>query len=144
MKKMSKFKMGVAGILLLLLTVIFIRAHGSYDYQMQNLQVLDIDATNLPENVNIVFYKEDCPYCQAAEKPVIFASKFSYYDTVFVDLGTVRGQQLKNILDVKYASSDVKIRKGKTKIYLTAKKVNSKYQPTHQPWFGNIAKAFWR
>lgn len=79
------------------------------------------------ENANLIFFKDDCPYCKAAEKTVIKAAKESEFPTFFIDLNSPGGQTLKVKYNVKYAATLVTIRNGKTRNELYSTKTKGKY-----------------
>lgn len=81
------------------------------------------------QNINLVFYKNDCPYCKAAEKDVFSSSKKNSFPTFFIDLDTEEGQILKMKYGVKYASTIVSIRTGSVELFLYAKKEDGKFVP---------------
>lgn len=79
------------------------------------------------ENANLIFFKDDCPYCSAAEQTIVKTSNKSKYPAFFVDLDTPEGQALKVKYNVKYASTIVIIRKGKSRNELYSTKIQGKY-----------------
>ena len=79
------------------------------------------------ENANLIFFKDDCPYCSAAEQTIVKTSYKSKYPAFFVDLDTPEGQALKVKYNVKYASTIVIIRKGKSRNELYSTKIQGKY-----------------
>lgn len=80
------------------------------------------------KNVNIVFYKDGCPYCEAAKEPLREESKESEVPTFFVNIETKEGQELKKSFGVKYAATLVVIRDGKQQELIYAEKKNGQYQ----------------
>lgn len=78
-------------------------------------------------NSNLIFFKDDCPYCKAAEQIVVTASHRSEFPTFFIDLNSPEGQALKVKYNVKYASTIVTIRNGKTRNELYSTKIKGKY-----------------
>ena len=68
------------------------------------------DTTN--NNVNIVFYKEGCPYCQAGMSKIKNEAKNSNVTTFYVDGSTTEGKTLAKRLGVTKAATIVKIRNG--------------------------------
>lgn len=79
------------------------------------------------ENANLIFFKDDCPYCSVAEQIIVKTSYKSKYPAFFVDLDTPEGQALKVKYNVKYASTIVIIRKGKSRNELYSTKIQGKY-----------------
>ena len=76
--------------------------------------------TVLDQNVNLVFYKKDCPYCQVGKSVVIDAANKGSYPTFYIDTQTEEGQKLVEKYQVEKAATIIKIRKGKIKKYLYA------------------------
>lgn len=74
----------------------------------------------LDQNVNLVFYKKDCPYCQVGKSVVVDASNKGSYPTFYIDTQTEEGQKLVEKYQVEKAATIIKIRKGKIKKYLYA------------------------
>lgn len=76
--------------------------------------------TVLDQNINLVFYKKDCPYCQVGKSVVVDAANKGSYPTFYIDTQTEEGQKLVEKYQVEKAATIVKIRKGKIKKYLYA------------------------
>lgn len=81
------------------------------------------------QNVNLVFYKNNCPYCRAAKKEVVETSKKNDFPTFFIDLDTEEGQIIKMKYGVRYAATIVSIRSGNAESFLYAKKERDKFIP---------------
>lgn len=79
-------------------------------------------------NANLIFFKDDCPYCKAAEQTVLKAGNESEFPTFFIDLNSPEGQTLKVKYNVKYAATLVTIRNGKTRNELYSTKIKGKYK----------------
>lgn len=82
--------------------------------------------TVMKGNYNLVFYKDNCPYCEVAESKVSRAVDHSKYPSYYIDIESKDGQLLKNLYGVEYASTIVSIRDGKGKLALYAKKDKNK------------------
>lgn len=95
-------------------------------YEQQLNQDIFLQAV-VNENANLIFFKDDCPYCSAAEQTIVKTSYKSKYPAFFVDLDTPEGQALKVKYNVKYASTIVIIRKGKSRNELYSTKIQGKY-----------------
>ena len=76
--------------------------------------------TVLDQNVNLVFYKKDCPYCQVGKSVVVDAANKGSYPTFYIDTQTEEGQKLVEKYQVEKAATIIKIRKEKIKKYLYA------------------------
>ncbi len=76
----------------------------------------------IDENVNLVFYKVGCPYCQAGKKAVITTAEKSAYPTFYINVESEEGQVLVKKYQVKKAASLVTIRNGQSHLYLYAAK----------------------
>ncbi|MCQ9212383.1 MULTISPECIES: thioredoxin [unclassified Streptococcus] len=74
------------------------------------------------QNLQLVFYKRTCPYCQVAKKVVLKSTQVSPYTTFFVDVETDEGQGLVRLFQVKKAATIVRIRKGKVTLFHYARK----------------------
>ncbi|WP_303267602.1 thioredoxin family protein [Streptococcus vestibularis] len=74
------------------------------------------------QNVNLVFYRKNCPYCQAGKSAVIEAAKNVQHTTFYINVETKDGQELVKRYDVFKAATMVVIREGKAKSYRYAKK----------------------
>lgn len=66
------------------------------------------------ENINIVFYKKGCPYCEAGMSKIKSEAKDSDVTTFYVDVESEDGQVLVKRFDVKKAPAIVMIRDGKS------------------------------
>lgn len=93
-------KIFLFGIFLILICVIYFldinKSKTTLNEQQLNQEIFLQAAVN--GNANLIFFKDDCPYCSAAEQTIVKASKKSKYPAFFVDLDTPEGQALK----VKY------------------------------------------
>ena len=119
-------KLAVGAILIIL--VVSLAVLGGYRVYKDHL-ILDYDShltqkeyqnTVLDQNVNLVFYKKDCPYCQVGKSVVVDAANKGSYPTFYIDTQTEEGQKLVEKYQVEKAATIVKIRKGKIKKYLYA------------------------
>ena len=95
------------------------KAHFILDYD-PHLTQKEYQNTVLDQNVNLVFYKKDCPYCQVGKSVVVDASNKGSYPTFYIDTQTEEGQKLVEKYQVEKAATIIKIRKGKIKKYLYA------------------------
>ncbi|MCO4677160.1 hypothetical protein Si006_01270 [Streptococcus infantarius subsp. infantarius] len=64
------------------------------------------------EDVNIVFYKKGCPYCEAGMRKIKHEAKQSNVTTFFVNVDTTDGQALTSRFDVVKAPTIVTIHDG--------------------------------
>lgn len=64
------------------------------------------------ENVNIVFYKKGCPYCEAGMSKIKSEAKRSDVTTFYVDVESPDGVKLVNRFGVAKASTLIMIRNG--------------------------------
>ena len=88
-----------------------------YDHHLTQKEYQNIV---LDQNVNLVFYKKDCPYCQVGKSVVVDAANKGSYPTFYIDTQTEEGQKLVEKYQVEKAATIIKIRKGKIKKYLYA------------------------
>ena len=93
--------------------------HFILDYD-SNLTQKEYQNTVLDQNVKLVFYKKDCPYCQVGKSVVVEAANKGSYPTFYIDTQTEEGQKLVEKYQVEKAATIIKIRKGKIKKYLYA------------------------
>lgn len=84
----------------------------SSDYHSELTAKVYNDTVN--ENVNIVFYKKGCPYCEAGMSKIKSEAKQSDVTTFYVDVNSMDGQVLTSRFDVEKAPAIVKIRDGKS------------------------------
>ena len=119
-------KLAVGAILVIL--VVSLAVLGVYRVYKDHF-ILDYDPhftqkeyqnTVLDQNVNLVFYKKDCPYCQVGKSVVVEAANKGSYPTFYIDTQTEEGQKLVEKYQVEKAPTIIKIRKGKIKKYLYA------------------------
>lgn len=117
----------VLGIILVIVLVTLAvlggyRLHKDYfilDYD-PHLTQKEYQNTVLDQNVNLVFYKKNCPYCQVGKSVVEDAANKGSYPTFYIDTQTEEGQKLVEKYQVENAATIIKIRKGKIKKYLYA------------------------
>lgn len=84
----------------------------SSDYHSELTAKAYNDTVN--ENINIVFYKKGCPYCEAGMSKIKSEAKQSDVTTFYVDVESEDGQVLTSRFDVEKAPAIVKIRDGKS------------------------------
>ena len=122
----SNIKLALGAILaILLVSLAVLGGYGVYkdhfilDYD-SHLTQKEYQNTVLDQNVNLVFYKKDCPYCQVGKSVVVEAANKGSYPTFYIDTQTEEGQKLVEKYQVEKAATIIKIRKGKIKKYLYA------------------------
>lgn len=122
----SNIKLALGAILaILLVSLAVLGGYGVYkdhfilDYD-SHLTQKEYQNTVLDQNVNLVFYKKDCPYCQVGKSVVVDAANKGSYPTFYIDTQTEEGQKLVEKYQVQKAATIIKIRKGKIKKYLYA------------------------
>lgn len=79
-------------------------------------------AAVVDQNVNLVFYKSGCPYCEAGKQAVISAAEKSAYPTFYINVESEKGQVLVKKYQVKKAATIVTLRDGKQQLSLYATK----------------------
>lgn len=119
-------KLAVGAILVILFVSLAVlggyrmyKDHFILDYD-SHLTQKEYQDTVLDQNVNLVFYKKDCPYCQVGKSVVVDAANRGSYPTFYINTQTEEGQKLVEKYQVEKAATIVKIRKGKIKKYLYA------------------------
>ena len=122
----SNIKLALGAILaILLVSLAVLGGYGVYkdhfilDYD-SHLTQKEYQNTVLDQNVNLVFYRKDCPYCQVGKSVVVDAANKGSYPTFYIDIQTEEGQKLVEKYQVEKAATIIKIRKGKIKKYLYA------------------------
>ncbi|HFV0230974.1 TPA: thioredoxin [Streptococcus agalactiae] len=116
----SKLFLGtLAAVVVILFTVIGIQTTWSTyvvkDYNKHLSGQVYVDAA-VNQNVNLVFYRNGCPYCKAGKKAVITVTEKSSYPTFYVDVESKDGQLLVEKYHVDKAATLVTIRDGKSKL----------------------------
>ena len=119
-------KLGLS-LALTILVIVFAAIGGRYtwnefiskDYDHHLTQNVYVDAA-VHQNVNLVFYKIGCPYCEAGKDAVVTAAKESPYPTFYINVDSDEGQELVNKYQVTKAATIVQIRDGIRKLYLYA------------------------
>lgn len=118
MKSSKKIVNRKKGILILLIALgLLVPAKIGYDYYTKNYHSeLTAKAYNdtVNENINIVFYKKGCPYCEAGMSKIKSEAKQSDVTTFYVDVDSTDGQALTSRFDVEKAPAIVKVRDGKS------------------------------
>ena len=96
----SNIKLALGAILaILLVSLAVLGGYGVYkdhfilDYD-SHLTQKEYQNTVLDQNVNLVFYKKDCPYCQVGKSVVVDAANKGSYPTFYIDTQTEEGQKL--------------------------------------------------
>lgn len=79
----------------------------------------------IDQNINLIFYKTGCPYCQAGKKAVVTAAKENAYPTFYIDVDSAKGQQLVKQYQVEKAATIITLRDGESQLYLYAKKTQA-------------------
>ena len=116
-------KLAVGAILVILFVSLSVlggyrvyKDHFILDYD-PHLTQKEYQNTVLDQNVNLVFYKKDCPYCQVGKSVVVAAANKGSYPTFYIDTQTEEGQKLVEKYQIEKAATIIKIRKGKIKKY---------------------------
>lgn len=76
--------------------------------------------TKINENVNLVFFKKGCPYCNAGKSEVNKQELKSKVVTYFIDAETKQGINIAKRYHVKYAPTIVVIRNNDYRSFLYA------------------------
>ncbi|KXU10259.1 thioredoxin family protein [Streptococcus gallolyticus] len=116
----------ISAIILVLMVagVSFIFQKHALDYDRHLTADVYVDTT-INQNVNLVFYKTGCPYCQAGKKAVVTAAKENAYPTFYIDVDSDKGQQLVQQYQVEKAATIITLRDGESQLYLYAKKTQA-------------------
>ncbi|MDU6443436.1 thioredoxin family protein [Streptococcus sp.] len=117
----------ITSAIILLLTVVgvsFVFQKHALDYDRHLTADVYVD-TAINQNVNLVFYKTGCPYCQAGKKAVVTTAKESAYPTFYIDVESDKGQQLVKQYQVEKAATIITLRNGESQLYLYARKTQA-------------------
>lgn len=104
-------------LVLLIVSGLLVSLKIGYDYYSSDYRSeLTAKAYNdtVNENVNIVFYKKGCPYCEAGVSKIKSEAKQSDVTTFYVDVDSIDGRALTSRFSVTKASTILKIRNGKS------------------------------
>lgn len=91
------------------------------DYDRHLTEQVYVDAA-VNQDVNLVFYKKGCPYCEAGKKAVILEAEKSASPTFYIDVESEAGQVLVKKYQIQKAATLVTLRDGKPQLYLYATK----------------------
>ena len=115
----------LAAIVMLSFTIVGIQTtwtdYVARDYDKHLTEQVYVD-TAVNQNVNLIFYKKGCPYCEKGKTAVITAAKKSVYPTFYINVESESGQVLVKKYQVKKAATLVTLRNGKPQLYLYAAK----------------------
>lgn len=115
----------LVAVAVILFTVIGIQTTWSTyvvkDYNKHLTEQVYVDAA-VNQNVNLVFYRNGCPYCKAGKEAVINSAEKSSYPTFYIDVESEDGQILVEKYHVDKAATLVTIRDGKFELFLYADK----------------------
>lgn len=120
---------GAVLVLVVLLTFAVIGAfslwkkYATKDYDEHLTEQVYVE-TALHQNVNLVFYKTGCPYCQAGKEAVLAAAEESDYPTFYIDVESEVGQELVNEYQVEVAATIIQIRDGVDQEFVYAKQTS--------------------
>ncbi len=123
-KKILKIVYLMISLIILIVTVagvVFVFQNCALDYDRYLTADVYVD-TAIDQNVNLVFYKTGCPYCQAGKQAVVTAAKESNYPTFYIDVDSDKGQQLVKQYQVEKAATIITLRDGESRHYLYVKK----------------------
>ncbi|SUN08684.1 thioredoxin/glutaredoxin [Streptococcus agalactiae] len=102
------------------------------DYNRHLTEQVYVDAA-VNQNVNLVFYKRGCPYCEVGKKAVINAAGKNQFPTFYIDVESEDGQDLVKKYQVEKAATIVQIRGGRSKrVTYAVKDRYGHYQPKRQ------------
>lgn len=126
----------IAAVAILCFTVIGVQTIWSEyvvkDYDRHLTEQVYVDAA-VNQNVNLVFYKRGCPYCEVGKKAVINAAGKNQFPTFYIDVESEDGQDLVKKYQVEKAATIVQIRRGRSKrVTYAVKDRYGHYQPKRQ------------
>lgn len=126
-KKILKIIDLMISIIILIVTVagvVFVFQNRALDYDRHLTADVYVD-TAIDQNINLVFYKTGCPYCQAGKQAIVTAAKENAYPTFYIDVDSDKGQQLVKQYQVAKAATIITLRDGESQLYLYAKKTQA-------------------
>lgn len=126
----------IAAVAILCFTVIGVQTiwteYVVKDYDRYLTEQVYVDAA-VNQNVNLVFYKRGCPYCEVGKKAVINAAGKNQFPTFYIDVESEDGQDLVKKYQVEKAATIVQIRGGRSKrVTYGVKDRYGHYQPKRQ------------
>ncbi|EPU30998.1 MULTISPECIES: hypothetical protein [Streptococcus] len=126
----------IAAVAILCFTVIGVQTIWTEDvvkdYNRHLTEQVYVDAA-VNQNVNLVFYKRGCPYCEVGKKAVINAAGKNQFPTFYIDVESEDGQDLVKKYQVEKAATIVQIRGGRSKrVTYAVKDRYGHYQPKRQ------------
>ncbi|MDV5976578.1 UNVERIFIED_CONTAM: thioredoxin [Streptococcus canis] len=95
----------------------FCRRILSYDGRLTEKEYYN---TKINENVNLVFFKNDCPYCEAGKSEIVNQAVNSKILTYYINAETKQGINIAKKYHVKYAPTIVVIRNNDNRSFLYA------------------------
>ncbi|MGY3713483.1 glutaredoxin family protein [Lactococcus petauri] len=151
--KKKFFQRGFLGLVLAIILLLGISRIIYYD-RVPNAPRDLLETSNVLEKLNesektnqkviLVFFKENCPYCEVAKTEIEEAKKQANFPVFYVNTESKNGQQLKRRYELQYASSLVIIQKQNNDITTEAVVAYADKNDRGQyiPLTGNIKKAF--
>lgn len=151
--KKKIFQRGGVGLVLAIILLLGISRIIYYD-RVQNAPRDLLETSNVLEKLNesektnqkviLVFFKENCPYCEVAKTEIEEAKKQANFPVFYVNTESKNGQQLKRRYELQYASSLVIIQKQNNDISTEAVVAYADKNDRGQyiPLAGNIKKVF--
>ncbi|HGC7274981.1 TPA: thioredoxin [Streptococcus agalactiae] len=126
----------IAAVAILCFTVIGVQTIWTEDvvkdYNRHLTEQVYVDAA-VNQNVNLVFYKRGCPYCEVGKKAVINAAGKNQFPTFYIDVESEDGQDLVKKYQVEKAATIVQIRGCRSKrVTYAVKDRYGHYQPKRQ------------
>lgn len=126
----------IAAVAILCFTVIGVQTIWTEDvvkdYNRHLTEQVYVDAA-VNQNVNLVFYKRGCPYCEVGKKAVINAAGKNQFPTFYIDVESEDSQDLVKKYQVEKAATIVQIRGGRSKrVTYAVKDRYGHYQPKRQ------------
>ncbi|MDG4973420.1 glutaredoxin family protein [Lactococcus lactis] len=94
------------------------------------------------QKIILVFFKDGCPYCEAAKTEIEEAKIQANFPVLYVNTESRGGQQLKQKYKLQYASSLVIIQKQKNTVTTEVVAYGDKIRGQYVPLTENIQKAF--
>lgn len=111
--------------------------HNSAEFVETPNLIQHLEASGTRKEI-LVFYQEDCPYCEAGVTEIKAARKKTKFPVYYVNTQSQTGKILVKNFNIKYASTLTVIQSGKYRNVAYADKINGKYVPLKE----NIHKVF--
>ncbi|WP_407350326.1 hypothetical protein VNN41_09790 [Lactococcus garvieae] len=110
------------GLIFIFVVLVIAAVESQADYSeawlKETPKIEQVFENTVAEEFAVVFYKEGCPYCEAAQEEVTETARQAPFPVYYVDTESAMGKKLISVTHIKYASTIVVFRtsqnEGKT------------------------------